>query len=386
MERLELSRIPAVSPTLAETMRVCQLRAGLSRIPSSYTFVLGNPKAWLGTAYHEVLDRIADIDFSIESFESAAEGLWDHAVSAQYERTLLHPLDRRFGLPATWPGYYMVKASAILRARELAGSAQDGGSLPRVEPDSTQRQAFIREQTFRAFDGRLVGRPDLIRAREIVDYKSGAITEQDEATQTDVVKASYLRQLRIYGFLVKEALGYWPERGILLPVAGAGVEIALDPSECTREATEAVAVLDGYNAQLTRAAAPSDLASPSADNCKWCPFKLLCNPFWEATTAAWSEQLDGAAVEGVLDEPPMAIHSGAAVAVSLDIQTGSEGPRRARLAPLHPSVQLATTIAAGDRVRLVGLRTRPDGSLVPSSRTILARVDDLPTIGLETRI
>jgi hypothetical protein len=345
--------------------------------------VLGNPKAWLGTAYHEVLDRIVDIDFSIESFESAAERLWDHAVSAQYERTLLHPLDRRFGLPATWPGYYMVKASAFLRARELAGSSHDGGSLTRVKPDSTQRQASIREQTFSAFDGRLVGRPDLIRAREIVDYKSGAVMEQDEATQTDVVKASYLRQLRIYGFLVKETLGYWPERGILLPVAGAGVEIAIDPSGCTREATEAVAVLDGYNAQLMTAAVPSDLASPSVGNCKWCPFKLFCNPFWAAATAAWSEQLDGAAVEGVLDEPPMAIHGGAAVAVSLDIQTGSEGPRSARLAPLHPNMQLAATIAAGDRVRLVGLRTRPDGSLVPSSRTILARVDDLPTIGLE---
>jgi len=34
----------------------------------------------------------------------------------------------------------------------------------------------------------------------------------------------------------------------------------------------------------------------------------------------------------------MAIHSGAAVAISLDIQAGSEGPRHARLAPLHPNV------------------------------------------------
>lgn len=83
------------------------------------------------------------------------------------------------------------------------------------------------------------------------------------------------------------SMGSWSEgliRGILLPVAGAGVEIALDPSGCRREATEAVAVLDEYNAQLVTAAVPSDLASPSVDNCKWCPFKLFCNPFWEAAT------------------------------------------------------------------------------------------------------
>jgi hypothetical protein len=78
----------------------------------------------------------------------------------------------------------------------------------------------------------------------------------------------------------------------------------------------------------------------------------------------------------------MAIHEGAAMAVSLNIQTGSEVPRRVQLAPLHPNMQLAVTIAAGDRIRLIGLRTRPDGSLVPSQRTVLARIDDLPTISL----
>src|SRR4051812_34853380 len=111
MGHLDLSPIQAISPTLAETMRACQLRAGLSRIPSSYLYVLGNPKAWLGTAYHEVLDRIEDINLSRESFENAAERLWEQAISAQYQRSILHALDRRFGLPATWPGYYLVKAS-----------------------------------------------------------------------------------------------------------------------------------------------------------------------------------------------------------------------------------------------------------------------------------
>ena len=103
------------------------------------------------------------------------------------------------------------------------------------------------------------------------------------------------------------------------------------------------------------AEAADDLASPSASNCKWCPFKLFCNPFWKTATAAWSEELDGAAIEGALDAPPIAIHGGAAVAVSLNIQTGSEAPSRVQLAPLHPNMQLAGTIAAGDRVRLTGL-------------------------------
>src|SRR5262249_1710927 len=54
---LALPEIRATSPTLAETMRSCLMRAGLSRASGSSSFVLGNPKAWLGTAYHEVLEK-----------------------------------------------------------------------------------------------------------------------------------------------------------------------------------------------------------------------------------------------------------------------------------------------------------------------------------------
>jgi hypothetical protein len=222
----------------------------------------------------------------------------------------------------------------------------------------------------------------VIRDREIVDYKSGAIFEQDEATQTEVVKAAYVRQLRIYGFLVKEALGYLPDRGVLLPIAGAGVEIALDSQDCEREALGAVAVLDGYNTRLTTAAGVNDLANPTPDKCRWCPFKLLCDPFWMAVKPDWWQQLDGAVVEGVVDQPPLVIHGGAAVAVSINIQTESASSRSLQIAPLNPNTQLATMVASGDRVRLVGLRTRHDGSLVPSQRTILARVGDLPTVSL----
>jgi hypothetical protein len=97
MDSVELSSIQAVSPTLAETIRECQLRAGLSRIPRSYDFILGNPKAWLGTAYHEVLERIEDVDFSRESFDAALERLWEvlslYSTSAACSTHLIDGMD-----------------------------------------------------------------------------------------------------------------------------------------------------------------------------------------------------------------------------------------------------------------------------------------------------
>jgi hypothetical protein len=155
----------------------------------------------------------------------------------------------------------------------------------------------------------------------------------------------------------------------------------LDQLECAREATEAVALLDAYNGMVSAGAAPEEFASPSPQGCRWCPYKLLCPAFWQTALPEWSGQLDGAAVEGVLAEAPSAIHAGAARAVALDIQAGSEARCRAQIAPLNPAAHPGViTLAAGDRVRLVGLRARPDGVLVPGDRTVVFRVDDLPLV------
>ena len=378
MSLLELRQIRATSPTLAETMRACLLRAGLSRITGSSNFVLGNPKAWLGTAYHEVLEKIVGVALGHETFEAAVEQLWKQAIATLQQRADAHPLDRRFGAAITWPGYYVARASVALRAGGLSTGPPTTASNAK-QTSGEGLSGSIREQEFTACDGKLLGRPDVIRADEVVDYKSGAIVEYDEGTQSDVVKAAYIRQLRIYGYLVKEKLGWWPLRGLLLPLAGAGIEVALDPLECAREAIEAVALLDTYNGKVSAGAASEELASPSPQSCRWCPYKILCPAFWQTALPEWSGH--GAAVEGVLVDAPSAIHVGAARAIALDIQAGSEERRRAQIAPLntatHPSV---INLAAGDRVRLVGLRARRDGVLVPGERTVMCRVDEVPIV------
>lgn len=385
MAILELREIRATSPTLAETMRACLLRAALSRASGSSDFVLGNPKAWLGTAYHEVLEKIVQIDLSEESLDSAVQRLWDEAIAAQQRRADAHVLDRRFGSPATWPGYHVARASVQLRARQVQIAATPASVVATTtkQPPGTFLSGSIREQEFTAFGGKLLGRPDVVRSDEVVDYKSGAIVEHDAATQTDVVKAAYIRQLRIYGFLVRQNLGWWPKRGVLLPLGGAGVEVELEPAECEREASEAVALLDVYNGKARSGAAPWEFASPSAQSCRWCAYKLICPAFWQSATRDWSGQLDGAAVEGPLVGAPSAIHAGAARAIAVDVRAGTEARQQAQIAPLNPSAHSAvTTLARGERVRLVGLRVRPDGVLVPTQRTVLARVSDLPIINV----
>jgi hypothetical protein len=377
VKRVALPVISATSPTLAETMRACRLRAGLSRAAGSGAYVLGNPKAWLGTAYHEVLEKIATVEVG-DDVDSAALRLWNLAIASLSERSSRHPLDRRFASPEGWPGYHIARASALLRAKELSATRRTGSS---ASASGGGDAGTIRERQFVAFGGKLVGKPDVIRQQEVVDYKSGAILEYDETSQSDVVKAAYVRQLRIYGFLVKEVLGWWPARGILLPFVGPGVEVPLDPGECASEAAEAVALLDAYNAKVNAIVRPDELAEPSPAACQWCSFKLMCAPFWSAVSPEWSGGIDGAVVEGVVPEPPRTIHGGAAVSLAVDVESGTEEKQRVQLAPLSPNSHPAlASVVSGDRVRLVGLRRRPDGSVVPTQRTVLARVEEIPVL------
>jgi hypothetical protein len=314
------------------------------------------------------------------------EQLWSEAIEGHRRRILAHPLEHRFGLPASWPGYHLTRANVLLRARTLvltnATRPQDEHVRlgERIEPQQEHR-----EREFTACGGKLVGRPDLVRANEIVDFKSGAIFEFSEELGTESIKAAYVRQLRIYGYLVHETLGRWLQRGILLPPAGPGVEIQLHAQDCEREAQEAVQLLNAYNRKIASNDSVIDFASPSPENCKWCPYKMLCPSFWAAASADWSGSLDGAAVEGVLGEPPRHIHGGATRALTVKLHAGTELLREINIAPINPSFHdVVDTVTTGDAIRIVALRVRPDGVFVPQLRTTVMRIDQLPELSVHS--
>ncbi len=368
---LELTTIPAVNPSLAEVLRLCPLRAGLSRADGADQLVLGNPKAWLGTAYHAVLEHAGYC--SGANSEGAHEAAWLAAVDRQHDRAQIHPLDRRFGPPERWPGYHLVRAMALLRAREFS-------STPRSPSPSgsPQGKGAGREQWLSGANGRLVGRPDVLRDDAVIDYKTGDVHEHDD---TNVMKASYVRQLQLYGFLVKECTGIWPTRGVLLPMEGPPLEIELEPTACERVAADALELLARYNREVQAGGTVAALASPSASACKWCPYQVLCPAFWEIAGPSWIEPFGAAAVGGLASTLPRPIHGGATFALSLCVDEGSGPLGSVALAPLSTEVHTSLAqVRAGMRVRATGLARRADGTVVPTVRTVIARAEDLPAI------
>lgn len=368
---LELTSISTVSPSLAEVLRLCALRAGLSRVEGAGPFVLGNPKAWLGSAYHEVLAS-AGVHSSTNA-GSAHETAWARAISCQYERARLHPLDRRFGTPERWPGYHLVRAIALLRAREIASTLRSPGPSGILQGTRSSR-----EQWLSGAGGRLVGRPDLLRDNVVIDYKTGDVHEHEDSK---VAKASYVRQLQIYAFLVSESTGTWPTRGVLVPMEGLPLEIELEPAACERIAEDALELMDCYNRQVRVEGAATGLASPSPEACRWCPYQMLCPAFWEAADDSWTQLLGMVAAGGPALAPPRPIHSGVAVALSMSSEAGTTPRGAVELAPLSPDIHpVLGQIHAGTRISVTGLARRADGSVVPTVRTVIALSEDLPGI------
>lgn len=374
---LQIERLEAVSPSLAELLRGCKLRAALSRLPRAGEYVLGNPKAWLGKAYHEVL-QAAGACLESEA-ATVVRQTWDAAIAREYQRSRAHDLDQRFGPPESWPGYHLVCAMAKVRAAELIARASGQRNGCAVEPAAP---AILREARLSGAGGKLVGRPDMVRAPEVVDFKTGDVHEDENPEQ---IKSAYVRQLRLYAFLVRETQGWWPQRGILLPMTGSPVVVDLVPNECEREAREAVQLLDDYNRLLDEKPAPERLANPSPAACRWCPFQICCPAFWQLVTPDWGDALGQGALRGVVRDAGV-IHGGSALSLAVDVDRGTVARQHVALFPLEPSIHPAAVPAhAGDIVRVVGLWQRPDGSVAVTKRTIVAAESDIPAIGLNGR-
>lgn len=364
-------------------MRKCFLSAGLSCAEDSWAYVLGNPKAWLGTAYHEVLEKLPAVvsNGSETQVLQRAETLWNQAIARLEQKAASHPLNHRFGSSIEWKGYYLIHETLRLRVAELFDVLT---RHPKTTTDFAIDQiGAIREKQFSTMSGRLRGRIDLVRDNEIIDYKTGKLFENAGVTSTPFLKGAYIRQLQIYAYILHATTGHWPKRGLLYPAAGPPVAVDLEPATCEIEAIEAIELLDRYNKAVSLGDV-RNLASPSPDACRWCPFKGICPEFWAKVSYNWATTLDGEAVSGHLLADPLSVHGGAAWSVMLSVDSGTIANCEITISPLNVAVHKSVSqYCHGNRLRIVSLARRTSGALFPKLRTVVFCETDAPTIEID---
>lgn len=142
------------------------------------------------------------------------------------------------------------------------------------------------EQRLTDITGRISGIADLIRqgssgALEILDYKTGRIfSESGRENAPDILKEEYTLQLRLYAALLHEQAGMWPERLLLVDLAGGEHQVSFSHEQCADLIQDARNLYQQVNAAVSVGRA-ADLARPSLSLCAACRMQHLCEPYKE---------------------------------------------------------------------------------------------------------
>lgn len=324
--------IEAISPSGFEVMRACRLRSAFAR---SRQLSTGPPTApqLLGNICHAVLESLTETRAILAAgWEQELESHWVAATRAAAVK-LVAADGALGGPPEEWDGYEIKLArlrKAALRLHELL--APLGATVE-----------LITEKSLAAAGGRLRGRPDLIVRAEglrwLLDYKTGPVISRESREPRE----SYVRQLRLYAYLEAESMGEWPQRAFLVPLQGPVVEVNIEPATCEALASEALALLDAFNAQAPEPQPPS----PSPETCRWCPYAPRCPAFWEICNEEWAPTvLAAAGAASAVAHPYLG-----GVSLTVEADAGSLDAGSVRVRAISTADHPAVAEAAGGRRR-----------------------------------
>lgn len=367
-----LTPLDRTSPTLWSHMRLCALRGAFAASPAAESLVLHDPRAWLGTAFHKVMEAAAKPGAT----EAAAEQAWATAVAGAATAAASHPLDARYAAPDRWPGYFLVRQRALASAqRIIAGNAT--GKRKAAPGIATLGSGASAERLLLARGGQLAGRPDRFDGRVLTEYKSSI---PDAAWRgAEAILEGFRRQLRLYAAIIAEALGRWPVQGRIVAASGQTMDVPLDPRACEAEASDALAALDSLNQQLAAKAPASTLAQPGEQACADCPFQALCPSFWLWLAASGSGGLPEAAAAGVLDRIELGL-DGDLYTAYLSVHQPAVPPGIQPLVLRRSIHGDLTASSAGVNWRIVSAKLKPDGRLRADPSTCVFVRDDLPSV------
>ncbi len=365
--QIVLTPLDRTGPTLWSHMRLCALRGAIAASRAAESFVLHDPQAWLGTAFHKVVEAAAQPGATA----ATAEQVWSAAVDEAAESARSHPLDARYAAPDRWPGYFLVRQRALSSARGII-AANSGGQ--RKAPRSGGMSA---ERLLLARGGRLAGRPDRFDGRVLTEYKSSI---PDFAWRgAEAVLEAFRRQIRLYAAIIAEALGRWPAEGRVVAASGQTMDVPLDPRACEVEASDALAALDRLNQQLAAEAPASSLAQPGEQACGTCPFQALCPSFWPWLASAGSSGLRETAAAGVLGRIELG-PDGDLYTAYLSVNQPTVPPGIQPLVLRRRIHGDLTASPAGADWRIISAKQKPDGRLRAGPSTCVFALDDLPSV------
>lgn len=258
-----------VSPSAAETMRVCPLQLAY-RMDSAFR-ALAIPSTWamLGTAAHGVLEAIGA---GTARSRLDAGRVWEEVLREETKRVDSCSLLGAIPPPHRWRAYHLARERALRFAEGVSrGAPQAPGTRVTVE------------RRIEDVDTGLAGQIDLVEEAaggpRIVDYKSALRGHEGITPQ-------HRRQLLAYAFLWHSATGTWPSVAAIRYLDGTESQIAVVAREAQNVAISFAAMRQQFNAAVDEGRSPE--ARPSSDGCRYCDFRAACADFLAQVNPGWA--------------------------------------------------------------------------------------------------
>jgi hypothetical protein len=191
--------------------------------------------------------------------------------------------------PEDWPGYHITRVRIMRRALQSFSAAEHGAGWAQSRPQI--------ERPLKDSAASLWGRPDRVEGppgdRAVVDLKTGLA----QASATTAQR----RQLLLYAHLVAAQAGDLPKRIAIEDASGRRWEEPVDPGAVQAVIQEVGRARSEYESAATRGDF-TVLAQPSPDNCRLCPYRPVCRPYWSSLDTSWQQ----GSVAGVIADAKVA--------------------------------------------------------------------------------
>jgi CRISPR/Cas system-associated exonuclease Cas4 (RecB family) len=265
-----------LSASLYQRFLACPKSASFSVDPETKNHNKPSTRAALGMVSHELIENSARIpkDWSLEQITLWFETNWEMFVEKQYGELVAKWSPNIVPKPQSWTGYFATRASA--KTLVIKNSALlPPKSVSRAEAISENQEEReyslpLVEKFLVSSDLGIVGKPDFVflenRKATIYDYKFGN-------NQEDLEKHKI--QMYFYQLLIESVVKVEVGRLAIVASANRVWEVISDRPEIEKLKRDIPRVISALQSGKVAAV-------PSSQNCRFCPFKAICEPFKNA--------------------------------------------------------------------------------------------------------
>lgn len=255
---INLEKIDKISPSKYLVLQYCPASALRWRDESGDelpAILPSFPHSYLGDVVHKIMEKVNNGD--LQNFEQQ----WEEIVARRETRMLAGPNARFVPLCENVSDYY-VKKYACEEMTKISGANN---------ADKVLSEYQLNNEVFKGSIDCIMLVGETIR---LIDYKSGAVADDDGNTKED-----YVKQMQVYSALIKDHFGKSPDEVVLVDIFGHETVVGINEKITDSIKNEAISIRDDVNKAIDTGIV-KPLFCPSEKACKFCTKKPYCLPYW----------------------------------------------------------------------------------------------------------